>query len=98
MAEKQLGWMLYIKLAMLGTEPNYVLDYKRENARFPHQSTADQFFDETQFEAYRKLGETAARSFLSSQFETNSVQEFRPWFQSLAKHLIPDSDAVYGAP
>ncbi|MCL4802487.1 MAG: hypothetical protein KJ025_23065, partial [Burkholderiales bacterium] len=23
---------------------------------FPHQSTADQFFDEPQFESYRKLG------------------------------------------
>jgi hypothetical protein len=27
------------------------------NPDFPHQSTADQFFDEAQFEAYRCLGE-----------------------------------------
>jgi hypothetical protein len=93
--EKQLGWMLYIKLAMLGTEPNYVLDYKRENPKFPHQSTGDQFFDEAQFEAYRKLGESAASSFLSSQYGTEDVHDFAPWFQALVERLLPDSDAVY---
>ncbi len=30
--------------------------YKRENPDFPHQSTANQFFNEIQFEAYRELG------------------------------------------
>ena len=30
--------------------------YKRANPAFPDQSTADQFFDEDQFEAYRELG------------------------------------------
>ena len=30
--------------------------YKNANPEFPHQSTADQFFDEDQFEAYRELG------------------------------------------
>lgn len=37
--------------------PVYVLNYFRKNPRFPHQSTADQYFDEVQFEAYRMLGE-----------------------------------------
>lgn len=41
--------------------PAYVLNYLRENPRFPHQSTADQYFDEVQFEAYRMLGEHIAR-------------------------------------
>ncbi len=49
--------MLHLKLAMLGTESSYVLDYHRENPLFPHQTTLDQFFDEAQFEAYRKLGQ-----------------------------------------
>ena len=30
--------------------------YKGVNPDFPDQSTADQFFDEEQFEAYRELG------------------------------------------
>jgi hypothetical protein len=37
--------------------PVYVLNYFRNNPGFPHQSTADQYFDENQFEAYRMLGE-----------------------------------------
>lgn len=92
---KQLGWMLYIKLAVVGTESNYVLDYRRENPLFPHQSTADQFFDEAQFEAYRKLGETAARSFLSETFGTAQVDGFEPWFERLARSLLRDIDPVH---
>lgn len=98
---KELGWMLYIKLAMMGTEANYVLDYQRENPFFPHQTTADQFFDEAQFEAYRKLGETAATSFFSAPFSAPTPDQlrsgggFRPWFDSLAQSLLPDTDPVF---
>jgi hypothetical protein len=96
-SEKQLGWMLYIKLAMLGTESSYVLDYRRENPLFPHQTTADQFFDEAQFEAYRKLGETAARSFLWLRGTQPDSFGFREWFESLALYLLGDTDPVYGS-
>jgi len=34
----------------------YIANYKRLNPAFPHQTTADQFFDERQFECYRALG------------------------------------------
>ncbi len=51
-----VGHLLYFKSSMTGNEPADVLDYKRRNPTFPHQSTADQFFDEEQFEAYRALG------------------------------------------
>jgi hypothetical protein len=94
-SDKQLGWMLYIKLAILGTESNYVLDYRRENPKFPHQSTADQFFDEAQFEAYRKLGESAAQNFLPQDLEVFSHQSFNPWFEGLAGDLLRDTDPVY---
>jgi hypothetical protein len=87
--------MLYIKLAMLGTESSYVLDYRRENPSFPHQTTLDQFFDEAQFEAYRKLGETAALNFLSSRFGTVQVAGVDEWFQKLAAYLLPDTDPAY---
>ena len=32
------------------------MGYKKANATFPDETTADQFFDEAQFEAYRELG------------------------------------------
>ncbi len=55
------GKLVYIKPVLNGNEPLDVLHYARAHAKagkaFPHQSTADQFFDEGQFESYRKLGE-----------------------------------------
>jgi len=49
--------LLYIKSSMTGDEPEDVLSYHTQHPVFPHDSTADQFFDETQFESYRRLGE-----------------------------------------
>ncbi len=34
----------------------YVAHYQSSHPEFPHETTADQFFDETQFESYRALG------------------------------------------
>ena len=52
----QDGVLLYIKPAVYGDEPRDILEYKKSYPAFPHQSTADQFFDEPQFESYRMLG------------------------------------------
>jgi hypothetical protein len=49
--------LLYIKPALTGDEPTDVLRYHAEHSSFPHESTADQFFDEAQWESYRRLGE-----------------------------------------
>jgi hypothetical protein len=37
--------------------PDDVWEYFDKHKTFPHQSTADQWFDELQFESYRALGE-----------------------------------------
>ncbi|MCP4215046.1 MAG: hypothetical protein GY765_10330, partial [bacterium] len=42
--EEEVGLLLYIKLSVLGNETEYIKDYRRHNPKFPHQSTADQFF------------------------------------------------------
>lgn len=63
------SWMLYIRAAV--TEPQTdnpgsaqepelpadVRNYLNEHADFPNEPTLDQFFDEQQWESYRKLGE-----------------------------------------
>jgi hypothetical protein len=54
--EVEDGVLIYIKPAIYGSEPRDVLQYKKANQAFPHQSTGDQFFDEPQFESYRALG------------------------------------------
>jgi len=50
------GTLLYIKPSLTGTEFADVLNYRKTDPSFPHQPTADQWFDETQFESYRSLG------------------------------------------
>ena len=50
------GQMLYIRPAFYGDEPTDIKHYADANKTFPHQSTADQLYDEKQFEAYRALG------------------------------------------
>lgn len=93
------GWMLYLKLAMTGTEPAYVMDYRRENREFPHQTTGDQFFDEAQFEAYRSLGECAMESFFRAELlDGETPESMRRWFASLCAHLLPDNDMTTQEP
>jgi len=41
-------------------EPVDILNYKREHAAFPHDTTLNQWFTESQFESYRRLGQHLA--------------------------------------
>lgn len=51
------GILVYIKPAFYGLkEPRDVYNYAKVNIAFPHESTTDQFFSESQFESYRALG------------------------------------------
>ena len=50
------GMLLYLKPSLVGDEPADVLHYASTDPTFPHQTTNDQWFDESQFESYRKLG------------------------------------------
>jgi len=49
--------IIYIKPGFYGTaEPADVRAYAAANAKFPHESTLNQWFGESQFESYRSLG------------------------------------------
>lgn len=50
------GKIIYIKPAFYGDEPRDIYRYAMTHETFPQQSTGDQWFDESQFESYRKLG------------------------------------------
>ena len=54
--DKPSGIITYVKPVLCGDEFVDVCEYSIENKKFPQQSTGDQFFDESQFESYRKLG------------------------------------------
>jgi len=49
--------LLYVKASLTGDETADVLQYRAGHRDFPHENTADQFFDEEQWESYRCLGE-----------------------------------------
>ena len=61
-----LGTLIYIKPRLTGSEPADLLNYKCTHPGFPHESTSDQWFDESQFESYRKLGHWIARAVLEA--------------------------------
>jgi len=52
--------LLLLKPTITGHEPADVLNYHAQHRDFPQQSTADQFFDEAQWESYRRLGQWIA--------------------------------------
>ena len=54
--EAEDGVLIYIKPACYGDEPRDIYEYFKSNKAFPHESTKDQFFSESQFESYRMLG------------------------------------------
>lgn len=66
--EASSGKILYIKSSLTGTikrenlsdlpcEPADILNYRLEHSTFPHDTTANQWFTESQFESYRRLGQ-----------------------------------------
>jgi Patatin-like phospholipase len=50
------GFLIYIKPTLDGDEPIDLVNYKKAHPDFPHESTADQMYSESQFESYRSLG------------------------------------------
>ena len=54
--EPKFGHFVYIKMTLDGTESADIRSYKVKHPEFPHRTTADQFFTESKFESFRKLG------------------------------------------
>jgi hypothetical protein len=54
------GIIIVIKPALMPDEKADLRQYARQHKDFPQQTTTDQWFDEAQFESYRRLGEHSA--------------------------------------
>jgi hypothetical protein len=52
----QPGVLVYLKPTLTGKEPTDIKEYAAIHDKYPHQPTSNQWFDESQFESYRKLG------------------------------------------
>jgi hypothetical protein len=91
--EHDTGYLLYLKSSFTGDEDEVIREYRHRNPTFPHESTADQFFDEGQFEAYRALGQHIAEKALTLNADDDKAKLPAPmtfdaleqWFQDLGK-------------
>ncbi|MES2597915.1 MAG: patatin-like phospholipase family protein [Verrucomicrobiota bacterium] len=61
----KVSTLIYLKSSWTGDEPTDLQQYRAANPAFPHESTGDQFFTESQFESYRKLGAHVTRTCLA---------------------------------
>ncbi|MHC4565991.1 MAG: hypothetical protein ACYTE3_09555, partial [Planctomycetota bacterium] len=66
------GTIFYLKTILTEGLPPDIYGYKSSHPTFPDQSTADQFFDESQFEAYREIGYRIAIEML--EYDINQEQ------------------------
>ncbi|MFQ5649545.1 MAG: hypothetical protein ACE5IY_06345 [bacterium] len=71
------GTLIYMKSTLTQGLPADIYGYKSANPSFPDQSTADQFFDEEQFESYRELGYQLTQQMLNSPAGKKAVRPER---------------------
>ncbi|HEX9965461.1 MAG TPA: hypothetical protein VGB04_10820 [Allosphingosinicella sp.] len=96
-SEPRTGRLLYIKPSYFGELPVDVRSYAEVSKTFPHESTADQFFSESQFESYRHLGHffasTLGGDFDARKFPNNPVEKF---FDAIDAQLRQVEEAKQG--
>ena len=70
-----IGNLIYLKASVSGDESVGITQYRSVHPSFPHESTANQFFSEDQFESYRKLGQhVVEHSFRGTATGTHPVR------------------------
>ena len=92
--EESYGYLLYLKLSLTGNEGEFLRRYKLDEPAFPHTSTANQFFSEAQFEAYRSLGEHVGDKMFLPAIVGETMAEPRAdvvleeWFAAIGKNML----------
>ena len=90
----ETGYLLYVKASLTRDEDGVVAEYRARSPQFPHESTADQFFDERQFEAYRSLGYHAVDGLFEPieagvEPQALTYPELTDWFIGVELALAP---------
>lgn len=88
---EEIGYLIYLKLSLTGNEGEFIRRYKFDEPAFPHHSTANQFFTEVQFEAYRALGEHVGdKMFLPAitGFPDGNSVDLEKWFLGLGLSFL----------
>lgn len=87
------GILIYVKATLSGCEPVDVTNYAKDCPAFPHESTADQWFTEAQFESYRMLGYSSVMQIAKGHPADGNLPAF---FKGAAQHGY--TAASIGAP
>lgn len=91
------GWLLYVKPALQGELPADLQHYASEHPAFPHEPTYDQFFDEAQWESYRKLGELIGeRLFPEAPADDGTKPPAPSILSSMLEGTLPPRPAALG--
>lgn len=92
------GRLILLKPQMTGNEPPSLQHYRGQSRSgrnlFPHHSTADQFFDETQFESYRVLGWISGEAVVNAlplAFEKAATYDVDRFYPLIARDEQPSA-------
>lgn len=89
------GYLIYVKSSLTQDAPVDIRQYRDAHPDFPHESTADQWFDEDQFEAYRHLGQDIAEHLLDGLLKEGerglSASELAHVLYERAKEALDES-------
>ena len=85
--KEELGRLLYVKASVDGEESEIIREYRARHPDFPQESTADQVFEEDQFEAYRALGSHIGGKLFAERprGEFRGPGDIDSWLQGLAQ-------------
>ncbi len=94
---RSVGVIVYLKSSLTGDEPEDVRQYRTQSPEFPHETTGDQFFSESQFESYRRLGEHVAKEALEMVWNTadrrpEGIPDFADDLLGASRHPDPVED------
>lgn len=90
------GVLVYVKPLVAGDEPADIRHYHAAHEEFPHQTTADQWFDESQFESYRKLGELSGDAlFAGHPWNLDARLGSDEWIEAIATRLAQAGTAPH---
>jgi hypothetical protein len=90
---RQTGMLVLVKPNVFQGLPVDLQNFKREQPQFPQQATGDQFFSESQWESYHKLGELLG-DVLSEHEVLDKAQ--RSWEWALVPDKGPHASRVLG--
>jgi hypothetical protein len=82
------GYLIYIKSTVTGDEARELLQFHQSNSAFPHDPSADQFYNPDRFESYRQLGYHIACQLCHRQLPDSFADDERPTVEAFIEKIV----------